>query len=444
MKNFHAALAFVLLTSCQFITDLTSSASGSEEPYRVSVPIGGNAWIKNSKGGKITENGLAEWTDPSSVVESYIRFARKGKAKISLKVNVNGSSKIRLIIAGKPREIAIYGNGEKTVNTGEWDIPDKGYVKISMQGLTKSGETYCDLKEFILQGGAVNEQTAFVKDNADEYFHWGRRGPSVHLRYVMPENEEVEWFYNEVAVPEGQDVIGSYFMANGFAEGYFGMQVNSEEERRILFSVWSPFQTDDPKSIPKDMQIKMLGKGKDVHVGEFGDEGSGGQSYLNYNWKAGNTYRFLLRGIPAGGNSTIYTAYFFAPEEGQWRLIASFKRPKTSTYLKHFHSFLENFIPETGDVSREVSFGNQWVRNSSEKWTELTQAKFTADNTARKGFRMDYAGGKDKELFFLKNCGFFNDYTKIDETFTRQASGRQPDIDFEAINRLSAGISQQP
>ena len=95
-----------------------------------------------------------------------------------------------------------------------------------------------------------------------------------------------EWFYNEITVPAGNDVIGSYFMADGFKEGYFGMQVNSPTERHILFSVWSPFQTDDPASIPEDKKIILLKKGANVHAGEFGNEGSGGQSYLNYNWKA--------------------------------------------------------------------------------------------------------------------------------------------------------------
>ena len=31
-------------------------------------------------------------------------------------------------------------------------------------------------------------------------------------------------------------------MANGFGEGYFGIQVNGPNERRVLFSVWSPFK----------------------------------------------------------------------------------------------------------------------------------------------------------------------------------------------------------
>lgn len=173
-------------------------------------------------------------------------------------------------------------------------------------------------------------------------FYWGRRGPSVHLSYETPD-KDIQWSYSEITVPEGEDTIGSYYMANGFAQGYFGMQVNSPTERRVLFSVWSPYETDNPNEIPEDSRIILLGKGQGVTTGSFGNEGSGGQSYKVFNWKAGNTYRFLLKGEPSVNNSTDYTAYFFAPETEKWTLIASFRRPHTFTYLKRLHSFLENF-----------------------------------------------------------------------------------------------------
>src|SRR5690606_16285439 len=169
------------------------------------------------------------------------------------------------------------------------------------------------------------------------FFHWGRRGPSVHMNYRLPDNIDAEWFYNEVTVPEGEDVEGSYFMANGFGEGYFGIQVNSPSERRVLFSVWSPFATDDPKSIPEDQKIKLLKKGTDVYTGEFGNEGSGGQSILRYNWKAGMEQKFLLHVVPDDSTHTIYTAYFFDHDKNNWKLIASFRRPKLATYLKRPH-----------------------------------------------------------------------------------------------------------
>jgi hypothetical protein len=99
---------------------------------------------------------------------------------------------------------------------------------------------------------------------------------------------------NEITVPAGNDPVGSYFMGNGFGEGYFGIQVNSAIERKVLFSVWSPFETDDPREIPDDKKIILLKKGKEVHAGEFGSEGSGGQSYLKYNWKAFDTGIIVL------------------------------------------------------------------------------------------------------------------------------------------------------
>lgn len=407
------------------------------------VPIGGNAWIAGSGNAKITEEGVINWEHGKDVLEVYVRLAKAGKLHLFLNGKSSGVSRLGVSILGKSKKVNLK-NGVDQTSVGTWIIKSPGYIKISIQGISKTTSTFAELNGLTLEGSAVDEQTAFVKDNNDSYFYWGRRGPSTHLSYTMPVDEDIEWFYNEVTVPAGQDVEGSYYMANGFGEGYFGMQVNSKSERRILFSVWSPFHTDDPKSIPKDKQIVMLEKGTEVYTGEFGNEGAGGQSYLKYNWKAGNTYRFLLRGKPNGDSTTIYSAYFFAPEENKWRLIASFKRPQTHTYLKRFHSFLENFIPEMGNVGRQVYFGNQWVKNASGKWTEMTQAKFTADATARKGYRMDYGGGKDKNLFFLKNCGFFSDYTTIGEKFDKQASGKQPDIDFKLIDQLSANISNKP
>ncbi|WP_315824680.1 DUF3472 domain-containing protein [Paraflavitalea speifideaquila] len=268
------------------------------------------------------------------------------------------------------------------------------------------------------------------KNNEGNFFYWGRRGPSVHLNYPFADTIQAEWFYNEITVPVGQDVIGSYYMANGFGEGYFGIQVNSATERRILFSVWSPFSTDDPKSIPEDQRIAMLKKGEGVHAGEFGNEGSGGQSYLRFPWKAGNTYGFLLRGVPDGNNNTTYTAYFHDPEQGKWMLIASFKRPKTNKHLTRFHSFLENFNPDQGNLERRVLFGNQWIRDVKGNWISLKTAGFTYDNTAARGYRKDYAGGVDGNQFFLKNCGFFNQYTPYKSSFTRVGDNKAPVIDF--------------
>ena len=406
------------------------------EPNPVSVPIGGNSWATSTaeKPATITKEGLSRWFAHSTTIDTYVRVNQPGTLAVSINLRVpSGKSRIRITLLGESKEIDVQGNTLINYPLGQWIIARPGYVKISLQGLAKTGRVYAEATDFSISGDAVNEQTAFVKTNDGNFFYWGRRGPSVHLNYPIPAGVEAEWFYNEVTVPTGNDVIGSYYMATGFGEGYFGMQVNSPTERRILFSVWSPFQTDDPKKIPDDQRVRLVGKGAGVTTNDFGNEGAGGQSFLRYRWQAGQTYKFLLHAQPGTDGYTAYTAYFRAPDTANWQLIASFKRPKTQTYLKSLHSFLENFEPETGNIQREVAFSNQWVRSKEGQWHELTTMRFTGDNTARKAYRMDYAGGLANGRFFLRNCGFFDTYTPLNSSFTRPAQNQAPLIDFSTL-----------
>ncbi len=383
---------------------------------------------------KIEASGLTDWRSPEATVATYVRLAKPGSVRVYLDGTIAQGTRIKATVKGKSVVQDFKAGNQAEHFLGEWTAAQPGYLKIEFTGLKRTAPNFGQIKGLILEGNAVNDSAAFVKGNEDNYFYWGRRGPSVHLNYPIDGQAEIEWFYNEVTVPAGQDIIGSYYMANGFAEGYFGMQVNSATERRVLFSVWSPFTTDDPKSIPENQRIALLRKGAEVHSGEFGNEGAGGQSYLKFGWRAGETYRFLLRGQPANDSTTTYTAYFFAPEVGDWQLIASFRRPKTSTHLKRLHSFLENFLPETGAIGRRVYFGNQWVRAVSGDWTPLTRAGFSADATARKGYRLDYAGGVHQDQFFLQNCGFLDNYVKIGQEFQRKnIVTREPGIDFSTL-----------
>jgi len=397
-------------------------------PNKIIVPVGGNSWTIN--GAKITNQGLINWSSTSTKVKTYIYLPQNGTLNLSINMNPGGKNILKITIQNISKEVMVEGSEEKEFYVGNWEHVQPGYVMIELQGVSRSADNFGTVSSYGISGTSINDEIAYVKDNTDNYFYWGRRGPSVHLKYTIPASEITE-FYSEITVPKGNDVIGSYFMANGFAEGYFGIQVNSLTERRILFSVWSPYKTDNPQSIPEEYKITMLKKGNNVHTGEFGNEGAGGQSYLVYPWKAEVKYKFLLRGQPQPDNSTIYTAYFFAPDENKWMLIASFKRPKTNTYLKNLHSFLENFIPETGDQTRMAIYGNQWVRDNSGKWTAISSAKFTADQTARKRFRLDYEGGEKGNTFYLKNCGFFSPGTIIDSQFNINQPSTAPVIDFK-------------
>ena len=171
-----------------------------------------------------------------------------------------------------------------------------------------------------------------------------------------------------------------------------------------------------------------------MYTGEFGNEGSGGQSYLVYPWEAGKTYAFLTHAQPdPADNTTTYTSYF-KPAGGDWTLIASFQRPSIQTRLKGLYAFVENFDPEMGNIKRKAIFGNQWLRDVQGNWTELLTARFTGDDIANREFRKDVGGGVEGSRFYLENGGFFSNDTALKTILNRPAAkNKAPEIDFNKL-----------
>ena len=412
-----------------FILLMTCGVAAQQRLLKVN--FSGNSYVtKGFDGAEITGKGLSKWVDKQSVISTY--FYLEEPTTITLSLVGSGESKVKLNCGKKQRIVRLNSTREQTIPVGTFVIKEPGYVKVDIQGISKVGDEFGKLTTLLVDG--VKGRANYVADFSD---YWGRRGPSVHLAYQLPEAVETEWFYNEVTVPKEGETIHSYYMAAGFGQGYFGMQYNSDKERRILFSVWSPFDTQDPRDIPEEDRIKLIKRGEDVYIGEFGNEGSGGQSILRYPWKADTTYPFLMRVSPDGEGNTEYTAYFYATEEQRWRLVASFLRPKTDTWYTGAHSFLENFSPNHGYLERMAYYGNQWSRSNDGKWYRLTDALFTNDATAGAGVRRDYQGGnKDKNTFYLKMGGFFNESTPYKAKFKRVDEGDAPQIPFEELEKL--------
>lgn len=432
--NFRGIIYASLLSGFMACSSDAFEKSEKDFTFQTSIPVGGNTYVTGGAGSvKVSKEGIKTWSSEETIISTYFKVPEEQEAflKLQLAGQVSGSE-IRVTVGDKGKNIVIPASATGTIDVGAFKFA-KGYNKVDIQGVSKTGETYPAIAALVFKSVAQTELT-YVKDNESNRFYWGRRGPSVHLSYTLPEEKNFKWFYNEVTIPVGEDPNGSYYMANGFGEGYFGIQANSDDERRVLFSVWSPFHTDNPDDIPEDQQIKLLKKGEDVNTGEFGNEGSGGQSFLRYKWITGNTYKFLNSVEPDGKGNTIYTAYFFAPEVGEWKLIASFLRPKTDTWYKRPHSFLENFIDRHGYIGRKGLYANQWAMDSEGNWVELTEAKFTGDDIARRGYRQDYAGGEENGIFFMRNGGFFNEMVELNSMHNRKATGNQPEIDFSSLD----------
>lgn len=391
------------------------------------IPLVGNAFeVGHKEGSSSTVTKVNALISPQTknVTKTYFKVLGTGNVNIQLKGEAKNDAQLNVGFNKKTKKYN-WKSTDKTISVGTFTISKPGYVSVDLSGL--KGEIA--ITDLIVSGTAVDN--GIIYSNDPQYYYWARRGPSCHLAYEIPTEKNVSYYYNEIVVPKNADIIGSYYMANGFGEGYFGIQANSETERRILFSVWSPFVTDDPKSIPDDEKIVLLKKGDNVKTGEFGNEGSGGQSYMKYNWKADTTYKFLLKGVPNGDNSTTYTAWFFMPETNNWQIIASFKRPKTNTYLKRFHSFLENFMPTQGYLTRKVNFNNQWVYDG--EWKKVNGAKLTVDATYKANQRVDATGGTTSTGYFLKMGGFFNEIEQPGTAFKFDNKQTAPQIDFSKL-----------
>ena len=401
------------------------------------VPMGGNAYLMASKPG--SEDGLhrggsdVRWHDPETTWTVWFHVDRPATVELALSSGeTGGRAELEMEVADRSSAGVLPGGDTSTAEFGSWDVPGPGYVKVGLKGLKREGGAFARDPVLRVRSDAPDLAVTAVTSNDGNMYYWGRRGPSVHLSYSMPAEKEIEYAYGEVTVPEGEDALGSFFMANGFGEGYFGMQVNGPAERRVLFSVWSPFTTDDPAKVPEEDRVVLLRKGEGVRAGEFGHEGSGGQSYLVHPWKTGIPYRFLTRVEAGHDGTTTYTSWF--GEGDAWRLVASFRRPRTDRHLTGFHSFLENFLDATGNVGRRARYSNQWVRDTEGTWHPIVTARFTGDATASGGHRLDYAGGIDDGGFFLRNCGFFSPPVKLGTVFTLDVppAGR-PMIDLDAL-----------
>jgi len=384
------------------------------------VALAGNAFITTAPAGTyevINDNGLANWSNANTITSAYFRMASAGSVTVGLNAYLAGSnsSTVRITINGTVFTVQLTGTTPKTYPVGTINVTAPGYVKVDMQGVTKDGSYFGDVS-------GLSVTTTSALDYADDpaNYYWSRRGPSVHMGYTVPANSE--YFYNEVTVPAGQDVVGSYFMVAGFSAGYSGIQVR-ENDRWILFSVWD---ADNGKTT-------LVSKGEGVVIEDFGNEGTGGKSYLVFNWVAGNTYKFITRIRPDGSGSTLYSAWFFAPETNSWRYLATWKRPSTNTYQSGVHSFLENFSDTRGYTGRRVQYNNQWVRNVNGTWSEVTAGRFTGDATATNAQRKDYAGGLENGRFYLRNGAFFADYVSLNQNFNRPATGQQPTVDVNTL-----------
>ncbi|HYV35130.1 MAG TPA: DUF3472 domain-containing protein [Gemmataceae bacterium] len=388
----------------------------------------------NAEGAQVSaKRGITGWRDPKVKVLWFGDIKSPGKlvASVALRLPKDAAFKLRLTVDGQTHEATANGSGPQqvvTVKFGDYAIAKPGYQTFALESRNTAGGQAAEIDSLILEGPAV-EGAHFNLDAR-------RNAASVHLNYQTPADAKIVWFYSEVTALK--DPVTTFYMACGFSRGYFGMQVNSPKERRIIFSVWDAgtgASAKDRSKVDKENQVSLVAKGEGVTTSIFGNEGTGGHSHLKYMWKTEVPQRFLLTAEPAADKSTIYTGYYFHPDQKAWVLITSMKAPKDGGYLKRLHGFSENFGGSTGHLERKALYGNQWIRTADGQWTELTAATFSHDATGKKNRLDRYMGIQDNQ-FFLSHGGFLPGTGTSGERFTRAGGGKPPTIELPKLKNF--------
>ena len=273
--------------------------------------------------------------------------------------------------------------------------------------------------------------------NADERLK-GIACRSVHLGYPAKEGTV---FYNEIEVE--QSAPGTYFCVCGFGKGYYGIQELANGKKLLIFSVWDPGKQNDPNVVEDDRRVKLLYKDKAVRIGRFGNEGTGGQSFLDYNWKIGERYRLMVTAKKSDKHKdqTEYTSHFFVPETKKWKKLVTFSTITKGRTLFGHYAFVEDFRRNriSATKARKAVFGNGWFKSDSGEWTAMTKARFTGD--ANPVTNID-AGPVDGRFFLATGGKTENKTTKLREMMQLPKSKtRQSGPPKDLLDSLNAAVS---
>jgi len=369
------------------------------------------------------QSGIVNWKDHETQIQWYGNFKKPGNLKVRLQIRGRSESSVALKLQvgseDKRRVVKLETNEKTDAPFGTFNITEPGYHPIVLKRIPSQNAdtTLLDIIHIELEGEAVEGAHFNLKPR--------RNASSVHLVYPIEEQMKVAAFYCEMTALE--DPVHSYYMACGWHRGYFGMQVNSPEERRIIFSVWDQGnEPTDPNKVDEVDRVRLVEKGDGVFTGRFGNEGTGGHSHLKYPWKTGSTQKFLVTATPTDDTHTRFTGYYFHPDSLKWMLISSWETPGEGAYMRGLYSFSENFVGRNGHLIRKALYGNQWIAEPNGNWTELTSAKFSHDPTGKED-RLDRFMGLEKGQFFLSHGGFVDGYTDYGAVFQRPATGILPE-----------------
>jgi Domain of unknown function (DUF3472)/Ricin-type beta-trefoil lectin domain-like len=247
-----------------------------------------------------------------------------------------------------------------------------------------------------------------------------------HLTWNLEGQRDATCLYGTITVLATHPAIyycGANWHPGEPAGGYCGIQDNSEQQRRTIFSIWDTARGLNPRVTEADPYTRF---------GRFGGEGEGGHTHMVLPWKTGETFQFFVQKHPGKMRGTTDTRYYFCEgNQRQWRHAATITNPNGGyrsvlTIGGGLNSFLENFAGKEKDIPK-VALYRLWLGSSVDTlwplrraegdgiWGQLHDSYFLAEGAPEKlervflelerNYGRPFFGGRGIALWPLSNRG---------------------------------------
>lgn len=201
----------------------------------------------------------------------------------------------------------------------------------------------------------------------------GRSALAQHLWWSAGDQKQATCVYGQITVlltHSSTYYCGINWHPSEPAGGYCGIQHNSGDEKRTIFSIWDTSPELHPKVTEADP--------KTVH-NRFGGEGEGGHTHMLWPWNLRETFEFCVTKTPGENDTTVTRYYVFDRQGGKWIHSATIVSPNGGKKeIADFSSggmasFLENFSGEDKQAPR-LAIYRLWLGTSPGDLKPLVKA----------------------------------------------------------------------
>lgn len=431
-------------------------------------PVGANGNFYDADHGNWSMKGWPN-NDVNRHVATYLHFpACSSNARIEL--NATGAVRFKLIVTCMQDGMVLDERTFSITQAGrQWvdilpttEFPQSAWYKFDLECL----DTPEHVGEFFYWQFDKTEGTERI------YTADYMSSPSVHLSSwrttdpKAPEAGRYDWVYQEVMIPESSAVVGTYCMSLGVLHGYMGIQIDSEENYPIIFSMWDNGNTDTDKNLPEYLRSGALDNEEGVTIARFGGEGTGAQAKrrTGRNWIPGQWVRFICNARPEVVNveiddpdnegqkkvitytNTLCTAWYMAEgKDSDWQYLATIRQSGANNFFDGWYSFLEDYNWPSGQWTRKAYYRNGGLHSMVDgKWYDANHVEFGhTDGGNKYGDRQDYGQGVTEDFencFFMQSGGYLE--SPIQNAKELPLRTNIMPVTQETLDRLSQRVDQ--